>query len=388
MSEHDLPPAPDRTPRLVQGRRQISIAALQERIESQFLAENSPDLLLEAPDESARRALIREAADYVLAVESVVLTRPERLALLDALYSDLFRFGPLDQYVQDSAITELTIDGPDSIHIRRGAAAMQPVDSYFDDADHLSKIMQRVLSTAGVQYSADNPFVEVGTVMLGRPVRLTVAAPPISPLLHVEIRLHPAQPLSLDDLIGRAMISRTAADLLLSALNASRGVMIAGDVGTGKTTLLQALFPALPGHSAVVERSAELRPPPDMDRYTGADFAAGIETALDKRPLWLVLDELRWDEAHAMWAALTAEPRPHLLWAFRGATDPSRLRAAFSMSVRRGQPAVEQAQIVSALIDQLPVVVLLARRDDALRVITIGEWVRDGDTVMLKPCPI
>lgn len=222
-------------------------------------------------------------------------------------------------------------------------------------------------------------------MMLNRPIRLTVAAPPISPVLHVDIRLHPAKPFTLDDLIARGVLTQSAADTLQSALKNNRGMMIVGDVGVGKTTLLNALFENLPGHSAVVERSAELRVPPDMEKFSGADFAGQIKAALDLRPPWLVLDEIRLDEWAAMWAALSAQPRPNMLWTFRGATHPSRFRAAFSMAVRRAQPAIEQGLIVDALVEQLSVVAVLARRESALRLITLGEWVREGDSVVLKP---
>ncbi len=130
-----------------------------------------------------------------------------------------------------------------------------------------------------------------------------------------------------------------------------------------------------------------MRVPLDMERMTGSDFAAQIEAAIVKRPPWLILDEVRFDEARAIWTALStpgnAPESPRCLWIFRGATDPMRLRAAFSMSIRRAQPAIEQSAIYAALVDHLPRVALLARRELALRVIRLGEWRIDGDSVTL-----
>jgi hypothetical protein len=173
----------------------------------------------------------------------------------------------------------------------------------------------------------------------------------------------------------------------LQAIVASgHGLMIVGDVGTGKTTLLEALLEVLPSSVIVVERAHELRIPDAMSHLASTDFAAQIETAVEKSPDWLVLDEVRFDEAQAMWHALTTIR--HCLWVFRGATDPLRLRAAFSMSVRRAVPGIEQELIHSALLDRLPFVALMARRDQKLTLLSINEWQPDdqqSDVLVLRP---
>ncbi len=391
---HDSPPdngnqpdpTPERMPRFVAGGR-VSLAALREQIEDQFVAETASrsDILLDTSDESARRDLIREVADYVLAVEGIRLARADRLALLDILYTDLFRFGPLAAYLSDATVTELTIDGPERVHVRHGAGDPVAVESYFEDGLHLARLVQCALSTAGAQLDESEPFLEVGTLMAGRPARLTVAAPPASPVLHVEIRLHPAQAVSLADQVTAGVLDASASRLLQAILAARHGLIIAGDAGSGKTMLLESLLPCLPEGGAVVERSAELRLPGGTQPFRRlvalppATFVGQITAALEQNPAWLVLDEVRFDEAQAMWQALADDHAPHDLWALRGATDPLRLRTAFGMSVRRAQPGIEQGLIHSALLERLPFVALLARRDRQVRLIGIGEWQREVD---------
>jgi pilus assembly protein CpaF len=375
-------PQSRRAPQFLPGSRQISLAALRERIEEEFIAETAarPDILLDASTEPTRRDLIREVADYVLAVEGLNISRADRLALLDMLYADLFSLGPLDSFLNDETITELTIDGPDRVHLRRGAGDMAAADVRFDDGAHLERTVRRVLLMAGTELTERDPFVEVGTLLRGRPARLTVAAPPASPLLHVEVRLHPPERATMASCITSGLLDEEAAALLDRLLAAGHGLMIAGDVGTGKTTLLEALLPLLPSGSICVERSAELRLPEGIERLVAApslDFAGQISAALDRRPAWLVIDEIRFDEARAMWQALTADQGPRCLWAFRGATDPVRLRAAFSMSVRRAQSGIEQEFIHSALLDRLPFVALMARRSQQLSLLSLNEWQRD-----------
>jgi hypothetical protein len=148
---------------------------------------------------------------------------------------------------------------------------------------------------------------------------------------------------------------------------------------------LESLLPYLPEGGAVVERSAELRLPGGTRPFRRlvalppATFGEQIAAALEPNPAWLVLDEVRFDEAQAMWQALTVEHAPHDLWVLRGAIDPLRLRTAFGMSVRRAQPGIDQGLIHDALLERLPFVALLARRDRQVRLVGIGEWQREVD---------
>src|SRR5207244_1527459 len=102
--------------------------------------------------------------------------------------------GPLAPYLADPSLTEFTVDGPDRVYVRHGAQEMTPIESSFDDAGHLERTVQRVLSFAGTQISSEEPVLEVGVTLANRPTRLTVFAPPISPILHVDARLHSPEP--------------------------------------------------------------------------------------------------------------------------------------------------------------------------------------------------
>jgi len=384
-----------RVPQFLPGNPHVSLAALRERIEYQFVAEsaNRPNILRDL-DAGTRHEIVRDIVDYVLATESVSVSRADRLLILDVAYRDLFGFGPLDAYLADDNVTELTVDGPDKIYVRHGAADMTPVEVNFDDAVHLEHIIQRVLATEGTLLSDVEPILELGTVAAGRPARLIVTGPPVSPALHVEIRLHRPKPSTLEGCIKSGLLDSDSAAALERVVSSGRGMMIVGDVGTGKTTLLEALLPMLPADTCVVERAHELRLPdspggmrrlvavPQGPDQQAVSFAEQIDAALAVPPRCMALDEVRFDEAPAMWRALTLDSSTFAMrcvWAFRGAIDPRRLRTAFSMSVRRAQPGIDQAIIHKTLVERLPFVVMVGRQSQRLRLLEIGEWRPDSD---------
>ena len=190
------------------------------------------------------------------------------------------------------------------------------------------------------------------------------------------------------------MLPDQAAAHLGTILDAGRGLMIAGEAGTGKTTLMQALLPLAPGQGVSVERAAELQPPsgwrqlapiPAREGVEAVDFAGQILAAMEEKPAWLALDEVRFDELAAMWAALAAAPGPRCMWALRASTDPLRLRTAFSMAIRRADQSIDQSVIHRALLARLPFVALMAHRQGRAQVTQLGEWIAtDEDGVTLR----
>jgi pilus assembly protein CpaF len=377
------------------GRPSFSIEALRERVERQFQEETAhrADILLDLDTPEKRRDLLVDVLDYVLGVEAVTISERDRRTLLDKAYRNLFSFGPLDDYLRDDSVTEITINGPYDIHVRRGMDRLGPVEASFDDRVHLESILERVLAVGSATLGS-SPFLETGVILAGRAARIGLIAPPISPDYSLEIRLHPRTQLTLADLDARFhAVPSDAAALLGAILAGGHGLLIVGDVGLGKTTLAAALAHTLPADASVyaVERAAEMHLPDHVTRCvpvlteTGSTFADEIQRALDDSPTWLLVDEIRGDESAAVHAALTRDDAPHYLWVFRGASQPDRLRSALGMVIRKHNPAIEQQVIHSALTRHLPFVAAFKRIGTTPRLHLVAEWVPSGDALDLRP---
>ena len=389
-------------PEIIRGRAgyaSVSLGALRERIEQEVQEELAArsDILLDAQDEAVRRALVREIGEYLLAVETVTLGREERDRLFDAVYSNLFSFGPLDALLADERVTELTADGHARLYIRRRMGPPEPVPSHFEDAAHLVRILERILTSAGGELRDDQPFVEIGVTLLDRPARLTLILPPLSPEPHVDVRLHPRQPIALESLLAQGALSAADADLLRALARSPHGVCLAGEAATGKTTLLQALLAEVPdpGQAIVVERAREVRLSEGMRRRAavpahgddpGLDFGGQIAAALDERPGLLAVDELRGDESGPIWAVLSDPAGPRCLAVLRTSPVPARMRSALGILLRKGQPTLAQAAINAALLERLPFVVTTHFAGDQLHVSAISEWTAtpDGQDIALQ----
>ncbi len=388
----DLPEMPEQPlPELLSGQG-VSLAGVLERVTEQFVAETEtrPDILT-STDSAEWRRIVIEIVEYVLTVEGIQLSRQDRLRVIEVAYNELFLLGALHPLLRDPEVSEIEVAAFDRIYVRRGAQKTL-TDVRFRDDSELERVLRRALIATGEQLYSGEPLIEVGTRLAERPARLTITLPPISPTLQASIRLQAAQPRSLADLIGTGFLSPECAAALERAVSERRGIMLAGEVESGKTTLLQALLPlisAQAGRHAAAQRAAELLLPENIAEATGDTFAARLRMAqqlLGESGGWLIADEIRFDESEAMWEALTSdlgERAPRLLWAFRATTDPTRLRVAFSMAVRRAVPSIDQAVIHSGLLDRLPTVALLARREGLPSVLRVGIWRAEGDSLTL-----
>jgi Flp pilus assembly CpaF family ATPase len=380
---------PNRQPQFISGqlgRRMISMAALTERIEAAFAEEYGEDseALREADTPTKRLKLLLGTVDYVLAVESVQVSPDEKADLINQAYSNLFSYGPLDALFLDEQVTTISLEGPDRAAVRYGSGDLTQLGALFQDADHFRRIVKRLLLDSGAELRDDQPYMETGLMVEERPVCVNLLAPPVTTQLTADIRVHPRQPPTLEELTTSGFMTAQAADLLRALAASPHGVIVAGETESGKTTLLNALLQALPepDRTIAVERAGELRPPPGIQRLIaqwpvgdqpGITFGAQIGNALAQQPACLVLDEVRADEPGSIGPLLEMADAPRQIWSFRGAIFAKRLQSALSMLARRADFG-QGEELVRALYQRLPFVVSVIRTSGQLRLWSVSEW--------------
>jgi pilus assembly protein CpaF len=381
-----------REPQLVAGRagtRLYSLAALQERIESEFIEEYGDDApaLRQADTTTKQVKLVLETVEYVLGVESVHLDSQTKATLVERIHSNMFGYSVLDALLSDPQVTTIAIHGAEHISVRYGHAELVSVGSAFDDHDHLRRVINRLLVDAGVELDEREPIVETGLTIAGRRAAMNLVMPPVSAYVHVDLRLHPTQPLTLDDLLAHEVMLPDTADLLRKIAASHYGFAIVGEAESGKTTLMNALVQLLQGDGLVsVERGGELSLPGGAVRLTpqwkaegGKTFGEQIEAALRLKPGCLVLDEIRADEPLMILPLLTRDDAPRQIWSVRGVPDAKRLQSGLGMLARRADMSRSE-DMVMALYDRLPFVITLCNVQGKLKLFSVAEWQSRADS--------
>lgn len=376
--------------------RTFSLDAVREQTIRQFLTETAgrDDLLAEFTDEKTRRQAIREAADYVLATEYLTLSVDEKRWLIDQTHNDIFHLGPLSKALQDPTLTEISISNWQEVSVRHGFADLVPYHAAFDTPDHFEQLLTYALASMEVKIG-DDPFLEVGLMLANRIIRLSLTGPPVMPSYSGLIRLHPFTPLTFDTL--GASYPPIVQDLLQTIIQRGYGFAVVGDGGMGKTTLLGNLLRFAPENSAIVQRAAEVHssliPPsfkvfnsvPKLSNATTA-FEDQIHAAVNLQPSMLFVDEIQGDEEHTFWPLLN-ETDIQLAITFRGRSNPRRLHSALGMAIRKADRAMPQEMINQALLNRLPLVVLLSQPEMGVppRIEAVSQWTLFGEAMGLEP---
>ncbi len=173
------------------------------------------------------------------------------------IYHTLPGIGPLRQLLLDPTITEIMINGSESVYIERDGH-MHKLRSLHLENEQIIKIVDAMLVPTNRTVNVAMPYVDFS---LPDGSRVNVILPPIStkgPL--VTIRKFSDEINRIEDLLGFNTLNRRMADLLVAGIEGRLNMVFSGATGSGKTTTLNVLSSYIPEDERIVtiEDTAEL----------------------------------------------------------------------------------------------------------------------------------
>lgn len=286
---------------------------IKSRIQEKLIAGLDPNLDVVARADEVKET-IRELFHSFLNEENIVLSRIDRTALFDQIISEILGYGPIERLLKDSTITEIMCNGPKDVYVERRGKITR-TDITFDDDEHLSRIIDRIVAPLGRRVDESSPMVDA---RLPDGSRVNAIIPPISlngPVL--TIRLFAQTPFQVDDLIGFGTITPEAVTFLDACVRARLNIVISGGTGSGKTTFLNVLSGFIPDDDRIItiENAAELQlrqehvvtleaRPPNIEGKGAIEIRDLVVNSLRMRPDRIVVGEVRAGEALDMLQAM------------------------------------------------------------------------------------
>ncbi len=273
------------------------------------------------------RIASEETVDDIKAKEIIlqeIFKRPvlaqEDMHTLISKYENIFyktrsRLGILKPLVDDPDITEIMVNGPDTIFVER-AGTLSKMEMAFDSVGELEEVMQNIAAQVHREINELNPIVDArladGSRVNGVYKNIAVNGPILT------IRKFSNRYMKMDELIDNGTVSEDGAFLLKALTYYGYNVFVSGGTSSGKTTLLNALSEFIPKHDRVIviEDSSELQLGyienlVRMECRQGNTYGKGkitmsqlIRTSLRMRPDRIIVGEVRGEEVLDMLQAM------------------------------------------------------------------------------------
>ena len=376
-------------------RRDPVLDELRQRIHHHLIDELGPILYDKRLSEDDLRRRVHEQLHAALAQERAPLSAADKAQLIQDVSDDILGYGPIDRLLKDEEVTEVMVNGPESVYVER-AGRIERTNASFVDETHLRRIIDKIVSQVGRRIDEATPMVDA---RLPDGSRVNAVIHPLAiggPFL--TIRKFSKDPYQIDDLIRFGTLNAHAARFLQACVvgrlnvhrlrryrhrqddHAQRAVVVHPDRRAHRHHRGRQGAPAQPG-----ARAARWRPARRTSRARATSpSATSSATRLRMRPDRVVVGECRGGEALDMLQAMNTghdgsittihsnSPRDTL-----ARIETMTLMAGFDLPVR----AIRE-QMASAL----DLIVHLTRLRDGTRRITHVTEVQgmEGDVITLQ----
>ncbi|WP_052744420.1 CpaF family protein [Streptomyces odonnellii] len=222
------------------------IEDLQSKVSAE-LTDRDPDRLLEEPD---RRALARSLTTSAVASWSSMyaqgntpLTPAQEETIARAVFDAMYRGGRLQSLLDEDGVEDVMVDGL-TAHVEYYDKPRRTIERVADSHDELITWVNRMARLSG---HGERGLTQ-STPMVGfrMPDGSRVTASLLTSRPSVIIRRHRIRQHGIAELVRWGSINPLLEAFLIACVHARMNVLVVGDMGAGKTSLLRALGREIP----------------------------------------------------------------------------------------------------------------------------------------------
>ena len=240
-------------------------------------------------------------------IKDVRLALKEKVQLRQELFYSVRKLDVLQELVDDETVTEIMVNGPDTIFVERAGKLMKWHKS-FTSAEKLEDVIQQIVGKCNRVINESMPIVDA---RLENGSRVNAVIYPVAlngPIL--TIRRFPEHPITMEKLIALGSITQECAEFLEKLVKARYSMVIGGGTGSGKTTFLAAMSEYIPRDERLItiEDNAELQiqgvenlvrleaREANLEGEGAVTIRDLIKSALRMRPDRIIVGEVRGEE--------------------------------------------------------------------------------------------
>ena len=262
---------------------------------------------------------LEEQTKKVLEEYEIKPTQESFLKILYFIQRNFVGLNELEPLMQDPYIEDISCDGTGIpiyvVHRKYGSIKTSII---FSDAKKLKEFVVKLAERCGRFISYAEPLLD-GTLPDGSRVQATFATDVTTRGPSITIRKFVQEPYSPIDLLNKKTVSSDILAFLWLAVENGASILIAGGVGTGKTTMLNSLLMFVPNEAKIIsiEDTRELNLPHEnwVPSVTRVGFAKGygevtmfdlLKEAFRQTPNYVIVGEVRGVEAYVMFQGMAS----------------------------------------------------------------------------------
>lgn len=335
-----------------------------------------------------------KAIDHVVTVDRITLGSEEKERMVAELVDEVLGFGPLTPLLNDATVTEIMVNGPDTVYVEK-SGVMLLTEIKFEDTRHLMQTIEKMMAPTQRRVDESSPYVDTS---LPDGSRVNIILPPLSLLGPVvTIRKFLGEIATIEDLLKRDTLTQDMARFLIAAIGVKLNIIFAGATGVGKTTTLNVLSRYISEDERIVtiEDTSELRLKqkhvvPLEARQSNVEGKGEVpirdlfKNSLRMRPDRIILGEIRGGEALDMLQAVSSGHEGAL--AVLHASSPQDVISRIETMIITSNSAIPLWAIRRQIANAIDIIVLQEQLSDGKRKVThIAEVAgMENDEVILR----
>lgn len=209
------------------------------------------DLPAEDRQQLARSVVARVVAEFAArhAQSSSPLTREQETALRSAVFDLMFRAGRVQALLDDPSVEDILLDGPRVVVDHFDRPQSRGTGLFTNDTELVAWVNEMASQSGHGERQLAPGSPSVGFRL---PDGSRVQASLLTTRPSVAIRRHRIRRTTLGELVDWGTLSPALREFLRACVEARKNLLIAGDMGAGKTSLLRALGRTIPAWERVV----------------------------------------------------------------------------------------------------------------------------------------
>ncbi len=171
--------------------------------------------------------------------------------------SEVVGLGPIEAYLSDPEVSEVMVNGPDTIYIEKNGR-LHRTEGVFTDESSLRRVIERIFSPTSRRIDDSSPMADA---RLQDGSRVNAVLSPLSVRgSSITIRRFTHSALTAGQIMEGRGASEQMLDYLRRSVESRKSIVVSGGTGSGKTTFLRFLAAQIPHDERLItiEDAAEL----------------------------------------------------------------------------------------------------------------------------------